>query len=380
VNKPADAAEAQQQIRLFTQQLGHARDRGIVLYTLAGLYAHLGEFDDALRLLRQAELDRMWFDPVGDPGFSMLRNCPQLHVIAAEVERVHPAVQRAHVFETVGPPDLIPEGIAADPATGDLYLSSIQHRKILRISPSGLVQDFISEGQDGALAILGIRIDPRDRTVWAASQEHGRSLLFHWDRNGRLMARYPAEGRPHLFNDLAVTHNGDVYVTDSLANAVYLLKSGRNTLARITFPQAFYPNGITLSEDERRLYVSDAFSLFILDLGTKKIARVLPPRGASIAGFDGLYEYQGTLVGIQNGAGAPRILQLFFAHDGSRVERVQTLEFRSELMDLPTTGAIYQDQLYYIVNSQIDNVEDGKVKDPARLRQVKIAVLPLGRE
>jgi SMP-30/Gluconolactonase/LRE-like region len=377
VSKPADATETQQQIGLIKQRLPDAEDRGIVLYTLAGLYAHLGQFDEALKSLRQAEQDRMWFDPIGDAGFSALRQCQPLQTIAAEVERAHPPVQHARIFKTVGPRDLIPEGIAADPVSGDLYLSSIHHRKILRLSPDGSVRDFISEGQDGALAILGVRIDPRDRSIWAASEENGRSILFHWERRGKLISRYPAESGQHLFNDPVVTRKGDVYVTDSLANAVYRLRNGQASFDTVILPQAFYPNGIALSSDEQTLYVSDAFSLFSVDTNTQKVERIAPPPGASIAGFDGLYTFRGTLVGVQNGAGAPRIMQLLLNENGRKVRSVKTLEFRSTLLDLPTTGAIYRNHFYYIVNSQVDNADGNKIKDPAKLNPVKIAVVPL---
>jgi hypothetical protein len=63
--------------------------------------------------------------------------------------------------------------------------------------------------------------------------------------------------------------------------------------------------------------------------------------------------------------------------DGKRVTGVRTLEYRSSLVEIPTTGAIYNGNFYFIANSQIDQLQDEKIKDPAKLKPVRIAVVQL---
>jgi len=53
------------------------------------------------------------------------------------------------------------------------------------------------------------------------------------------------------------------------------------------------------------------------------------------------------------------------------------MEFRSANLELPTTGAILNGKFYYIVNSQIDHEEDGRLKNEGELRPVKIAAIDL---
>jgi hypothetical protein len=65
--------------------------------------------------------------------------------------------------------------------------------------------------------------------------------------------------------------------------------------------------------------------------------------------------------------------------DGSKVAGVRTLEYRSPPVEIPTTGAIYKDRFYFIANSQIDQLQNGKIRDPAKLKPVHIAVVPLPR-
>jgi hypothetical protein len=65
------------------------------------------------------------------------------------------------------------------------------------------------------------------------------------------------------------------------------------------------------------------------------------------------------------------------APDGNSVTAGRLLEFRSSNLDLPTTGAILNGSFYYMVNTQIDHEQDGKLKNPAHLQPVRIAVLKL---
>ena len=53
------------------------------------------------------------------------------------------------------------------------------------------------------------------------------------------------------------------------------------------------------------------------------------------------------------------------------------LEHRTELTQLPTTGAIVGDTLYYITNIQIDHYKDGKLLNPDELVPIVVAKVNL---
>jgi hypothetical protein len=65
------------------------------------------------------------------------------------------------------------------------------------------------------------------------------------------------------------------------------------------------------------------------------------------------------------------------APDGRKVTGSETLEYRSALVSDPTTGAILGDRFYFIANTGIDNLEDDKIVDPAKLEPIHIAVVAL---
>jgi hypothetical protein len=81
------------------------------------------------------------------------------------------------------------------------------------------------------------------------------------------------------------------------------------------------------------------------------------------------------LIAIQNAIGLPCIAGFKLSADGLRVTRTTVLENRSKYMNgEPTTGAIKGDDLYFIINSQADNMDGDHVADAGKLAPVRTAV------
>ncbi len=102
-----------------------------------------------------------------------------------------------------------------------------------------------------------------------------------------------------------------------------------------------------------------------------------PGAHSTLAGIDGLYWHHGGLIAVQNDIGSPRIAAFRLSNDGLHVTRTTVLENRTPLVATPTTGAIKDNDFYFIVNSQIDNLNDDKVLDATRLTRVRIAAVHL---
>ena len=136
----------------------------------------------------------------------------------------------------------------------------------------------------------------------------------------------------------------------------------------------YYPNGIALSEDGNLLYVADAFGVVQYTLRTAQAREVQPGTSNTVSGFDGLYSYHGSLVGIQNDLGLPCVAQFRLSADGSHVVSGKVLEYRSAEVEPPTTGAIDSSDFYFMANTQIDNWKDDKVyrcKEKSRLSELQ---------
>jgi hypothetical protein len=101
------------------------------------------------------------------------------------------------------------------------------------------------------------------------------------------------------------------------------------------------------------------------------------PTPSSLAGIDGLYWNSGELLGVQYGTGEYRVMRWKLSPDGRKAMSSETLEYGTDLVNDPTTGAILGDNFYFIANTGIYNLEDDRIVDPAKIEPVHIAVVPL---
>jgi sugar lactone lactonase YvrE len=149
--------------------------------------------------------------------------------------------------------------LAYDVKQNVFYLSSLNRKKIVKIDSEGRVADFVPGDRYGLLPVLGVRLDPADGTVWANTfEDAGRTELVHFDSAGKLLDRFaPKDTAKHGFNDLVVRKNGEVILTDSLANQVLRFDPHHTFTLLPVHRVLLYPNGIALADDDRSLYVAD---------------------------------------------------------------------------------------------------------------------------
>jgi hypothetical protein len=378
--EPTDAQEIREQIAAVEKLQHTLPDHGAALYFLAAAKQHLHETREALALLKECIALQEGFDPSGEPAFLELKGSKEFGALTESVHRDFPVIVQAREAFRTTEKDLVPEGLAYDGQRNVFYLSSLNRRKIVQIGRDGSVSDFVTADSFGLLPVLGIRLDPNDGTVWADSfADNGHTELLHFDATGKLLGRFKPDGSAkHGFNDLAIRKNGEVITTDSLANTVYRFDPSARTFKPLPVHRPlFYPNGIALSEDDHSLYVADSLGVVSVNLASGESRDVDPGPRNTLAGIDGLYWFHGSLIGIQNGIGSPRVASFHLSIDGLRVTRTTILENRSHLCVLPTTGAIRGSDFFFIANSQIDNMNNDKVMDVTRLEVIRIGVLRL---
>lgn len=379
--EPTDAQDVREQIAAVEKLKKTLPDRGAALYYLAVSKQHLRETREAIALLKECLAMHEGFDPSGDPAFLELKGSKEFSAMIEGVHQDYPVVAQAREAFRTTEKDLVPEGLAYDAKRNLFYLSSLNRRKIVKLGREGLASDFVPPDRFGLLPVLGIRVDPNDDTVWADSFTDSTALteLLHFDATGNLLGRFkPLGSAKHGFNDLVVRKNGEVITTDSLANTVVRFDPASHTFTELPVHRPlFYPNGIALSNDDRMLYIADFLGVVCVDIATKESHDVDPGPRSTLAGVDGLYWHNGNLIAVQNGIGTPRIAVFHLAGDGFHVTRTTVLENRSNLLAMPTTGAVRGSDFFFIANSQIDNMNNDKVMDVTRLEAIRIGVLKL---
>ena len=330
----------------------------------------------ALAHLRR--LDRLGWDfPLDRREFPGLVDAPEGRALSARFAAREPIAHTSAASFTGSDASLVPEGIAFDPRTGAFFLGSIARRKIVRIVVSdGRVEerDLVATGLGG---VLGMEVDPGRRLLWAAhnpvgraAREKGKSMLSAFDVDSGALVREVGLAGAHLFNDIAVTAAGDVYVTDSEGGGVYTLRAGASSLEPVVAPGTlYYPNGIAWAEDAQRLLVADASGIHLVapDGGARRRLGRGPAR--TLGAIDGLELSGRTLLAVQNGYGQPRIVRFDLDAGLTRVERVEVLETGHPAFASPTTGVIARGAFHYIANSHVGELDDeGAVSRPSSLR------------
>ena len=358
----------------------HAEDPGdpAVLYTFARAREDVGDAASTLSWL--AELERSDFDDALDPeDFRRSLRRPEVQAIARRLAARARVVTPSTVAMTLDLPGLMPEGHAHDARRDRFLLSSGRERKVIAVDRRGKATDLTRPGQDGLLAVLGMKVDPQRDWVWVASthapfmahprpEEAGRSALHAFDlATGETRVVIPYTRTPSLLNDLDLAADGTVYATDSHAGAVVVVRDGE--LRDLLAPGSLEgPNGLALAPGGEALYVADFRGLARVELGTGALTRLRAPAPArTLGGIDGLYFHDGALIGVQNLLGRGRVWRLPLSADGRELTGAQILETGRSDYGNPTTGTFADGAFYYLANPRL------RAGEPHRLLR-----LPLG--
>jgi hypothetical protein len=270
-------------------------------------------------------------------------------------------------------PGLAPENIAYDAAADMFHVGSVGLGRVYGVDRSGRTT-VIAGGGEPLGRILGLRLDAAKRSLWLATFDRDtaiatrgrpRAALIEVDVAHRTVRRRlspPDSGRGHLFNDLALSRHGDIFVTDSDAGVVYRLRAGARALEPWYRPRArafTYPNGLALSADEHLLYVAHEEGITIIDVRTARGRLLSPTHGSTLTGIDGLYVTGRRLIGVQNGPGSEQVIGATLDGSGHCIGAVRVLERRHPAYDTPTTGVVVGDTLFYLANSQLRRFATG---------------------
>jgi DNA-binding beta-propeller fold protein YncE len=291
-------------------------------------------------------------------------------------------VLNSHAAFTIAQSDLVPEGIAWDSFRKQFYLGSTYKPKIVACTAAGDCQPLVREGQSGLAPILGVRVDPNDGTLWAAANGDSESAVWHFAvPSGKPIRKYTLSHKTesHLLNDLVVGSLGDVFVTDTRAGAIYRI-SRRTDRLELLNPALRIPaaNGIAVSDDSQYLYAAGfGDGITVVDLKSGSFRAIAHTPDLCLATIDGLYFYRGSLIAIQNGLMAHRVIRCYFARDPARIARFEVLERRNPLFEGITTGAIADGAFYFMANTQIDKVRAGRIVSNTPLEPIRVLKIGL---
>ena len=373
-----------------------------MIFRRAGASALTGRTADAERLLRSLALRQAWFDVAGSPDFAALRTSEAYRstVAALAALKKHPVGTQTVAFR-LAQKDFIPEAIAWDAGSGTFLLSSVYHRKIVRVEKDGAARDLVPEGSHGLGSARGIGVDAPRRILYVCSstlkqsrgarkEELERAALyaFHAD-SGKFLGRWPLGGGKtgHTCDSVGVSAAGEVYVSDGVTGEISRLRrlsSGGAALEGVIPPgRLVSAQSLAFLPGERELLVADYGRGVFRVSPAARTATLLPsPPGFDLDGIDGmvLHSDRGgdSLIAVQNGLDPARVLRLRLSPGRDRIEKVETLARALPLYDDPTLATVVDGTLYYVANSQWGKFDDdGRLPASARLTGPVILKIPL---
>jgi len=348
-------------------------DHPILLFRVARFEAKLGQENAAIAHLEKAAQVGATGDTDSDEFFDSLRERDDFQAVAkrlAENGRPHAPAEVVITFQDA---ELWPEGIATDAATGDIYVGSFGRSKVVRISPTGEVEDFGSTAGDDLQAVVGIWVDSERRELWAATGDQanpesppvaGEVVRYSID-SGRLAARYPGpdDGKPQLINDVTVGPDGTAYVTESLGGRIFRVPPDGDALELFkSFPRLAFINGVAISEDGSTLYFAHIEGLSAIDLASGDSVRVTAADGSVLGMGDGLSWAGDGLVIVQNQPQLNfRVVHAALDEMGRRVTDLSILP--SGLPDglIPYTSAVLDQTAYIVAAAEFGLMGEGEV-------------------
>jgi sugar lactone lactonase YvrE len=205
----------------------------------------------------------------------------------------------------------------------------------------------------------------------------GHTAIHKYDLGTRkLIKKYvlAVKGEKHFFNDVSISKNGDAYITDSDAGAVYRILAAKNQIELFVKPAAMsYPNGIALSADEKSLYVAHVEGISVVDMKSREVKQLQAPESIATTGIDGMLLYENSLIANQALTGVDRVARLYLSEDPTRIAKLEVLQVNHPLFVMPTTGVVAKDHFYYIANSQLRSFDEkGKIFPDEKLQETII--------
>ena len=229
------------------------------MFSLARAYALNGNKKKAIKWLEKTlrlgfyfNSNKSSFDQNGYNDFSLIRDTNEFRAILKKSNQLNMPINNSEVAFKIPERDLIPEGIAYDPVSQVFYIGSIYKRKIISVQ-NGEIRNFTQEAQDNLWSVIGLKVDAERRILWVNSaviscmkgfrKDISRfSGVFKYDlKTGELIKKYILNdsSNSHLFNDLALSSKGDVFITDSSSGAIFFISKEKDELEFFMKPEQF---------------------------------------------------------------------------------------------------------------------------------------------
>ena len=232
--------------------------------------------------------------------------------------------------------------------SGDVYVLDAERR----------LSKFATVDREHRRSAIGMTVDTGRDLLWVVgtsfnmaenfdAEAPAQTGVFGFDlASGSLERDYLIETGGLGLNDVTVGPDGTVYVSGGVLRVLNEDSGALEPLA--TTPALFGSNGIVAHPDGESLFISSyPVGIGVIDLASGALHFLDTPEDATLYGIDGLYWYDGDLIGVQNGVQPWRLLRMSLDASMTAITDAHVIEFANEAVTA-TTGAIDGDRIHYI--------------------------------
>jgi hypothetical protein len=383
-----DVEGARRSIATVEALLKERPNDATLYFYLARSNAEAGNRGASLAALEKALELGEGFLPARELGFEKVWGDPKFQELRARLEAKLPRLDYAPTAFELEDRELLPEGIAYDLHSQSFFLGSIAKRKIVRVGWGNAVTEFAG-AEAGLDSVLGLAVDAPRRTLYAVStsalteegrkRRHNAVVAFDVD-SGRLLRRVEVPEALQL-NDVNVALGGRVFASDSESGAIFEIPREGPARTLLAPGELRGSNGIAASPDAKRLYVAHSTGLAVVDTASGAMKRLANATRENVAAIDGLYEWQGDLIGVQNITTPGRVIAISLSKDGETVTRVRTLlSHHHNALDEPTTGAVSERGFFLLAATGVSHYgAKGSIERPESLPKPTVVRILLPR-
>lgn len=231
-------------------------------------------------------------------------------------------------------------------------------------------------------SVFALKADHDQKYLWVvcsaipemngfAKELDGKSEILKIEISSKkLIKRYTIEGN-HVFGDIAVAKNNDVFISDSAEPIIYKIENDNLILWKDLRNKAFNLQGITFNKNESKLFIADYLKgICVVDIKSKKEHWLEFPNEVSKKGIDGLVYYKNSLIAIENGVVPIRIMRYKLNDSETKIIDFTILDNNREEFNEPALAALVHDKLYFFANSPWKfydknfQLDEGKFENP----------------
>lgn len=353
---------------------------------VAAAWALTGRKIRGIQKLNQMILMDATFEFDNNPDFESLKSHKGYKKLLTLQKTLTTIEENDEYFQTIDAGHLHPESFALLD-NGEILLGSVREKKIVKVSADGTVSDWI----DTPYSVLGMKLDADGDKLWVSTAampemkdydeaDKGKSVVLQVDIISSQIIQGISYDEESIIGDLEVDQKNRIWLSNSMTP--FLSRDETDTSSylgafnRKQFDLSdgyFNLQGLTLTDDERFLYVSDYIKgLFRIDIDRTDIDDVFAPESSLLKGIDGLYYYDNSLIAIHNGTKPYKIVQYFLNDSGLNIDSERIINRGGNSLGEPTLGQVKDGYFYYLANSPWQAYDREKNLDLSKVKPIEI--------